>query len=54
MPIRSASVPVFGYLSFLASSSAIAKDFIALADHLTEKKNSLINNQIVTPNCKIN
>ena len=34
MPIRNASVPVSGYLSFLASSSAIANDLIALADHL--------------------
>jgi hypothetical protein len=32
--MRSASVPVFGYLSFLASNSPIANDFIALADHL--------------------
>lgn len=34
IPIRSASVPVFGYLSFLASNSAMANDLIALADHL--------------------
>lgn len=33
-PIRSASVPVVGYLSFLASNSAIANDLIALLDHL--------------------
>ena len=46
-----ASVPVVGYLSFLASSSPIASDFIALADHLKPtpknyKKNrsSIINN----------
>lgn len=32
--MRRASVPVFGYLSFLASNSAIANDLIALADHL--------------------
>ena len=32
--MRSASVPVFGYLSFLASSSPIANDLIALHDHL--------------------
>lgn len=33
-PIRRASVPVVGYLSFLASNSAIANDFIAFEDHL--------------------
>jgi hypothetical protein len=31
--MRMASVPVLGYLSFLASNSPIASDFIALADH---------------------
>lgn len=33
-PMRRASVPVVGYLSFLASNSAIANDFIAFEDHL--------------------
>lgn len=32
------SVPVVGYLSFLASNSAIPNDFIALAAHLLDKK----------------
>lgn len=32
--MRRASVPVVGYLSFLASNSDIANDFIALEDHL--------------------
>lgn len=32
-----ASLPVVGYLSFLASNSPIASDFIALADHLNIK-----------------
>jgi len=31
--MRMASLPVVGYLSFLASNSPIASDFIALADH---------------------
>ena len=44
--MRSASVPVFGYLSFLASNSPIANDFIALADHLI----SLPQAQTVTHN----
>jgi hypothetical protein len=35
MPIKIVSVPVFGYFSFLASSSAILNDLIALADHLS-------------------
>lgn len=34
MPMSRASVPVFGNLSFRASSSPIANDFIDLADHL--------------------
>lgn len=34
-----ASVPVFGYLSFLASNSPIASDLIALADHLKQLQN---------------
>jgi hypothetical protein len=32
--MRMASVPVVGYLSFLASNSPIANDFIAFLDHL--------------------
>lgn len=32
--MRMASVPVVGYLSFLASNSPMANDFIALLDHL--------------------
>lgn len=35
--MRKASVPVVGYLSFLASSSAMQNDFIALHDHLLPK-----------------
>ena len=35
--MRMASLPVVGYLSFLASNSPIASDFIALADHLNIK-----------------
>lgn len=34
IPMRSDSVPVLGYLSFLASSSPIANDLIPLHDHL--------------------
>ena len=33
IPIKSASVPVFGYFSFLASNSPSPNDLIALADH---------------------
>lgn len=33
-PMRRASVPVFGYLSFLASNSPITNDFTAFEDHL--------------------
>lgn len=35
---KASSVSVFGYLSFLASNSAIANDFIALANHLKHQK----------------
>lgn len=34
IPMRIASVPVVAYLSFLASNSPMANDFIALQDHL--------------------
>lgn len=34
IPMRRDSVPVVGYLSFLASNSPIANAFIALLDHL--------------------
>jgi hypothetical protein len=34
IPMRMASVPVVGYLSFLASNSPIANDLIAFLDHL--------------------
>jgi hypothetical protein len=34
IPMRMASVPVVGYLSFLASNSPIANDLIAVLDHL--------------------
>jgi hypothetical protein len=39
IPMRRASVPTLGYLSFLVSNSAIAYAFIALADHLKPNKN---------------
>lgn len=38
IPMRRVSVPTLGYFSFLVSNSAIAYDFIALADHLKQNK----------------
>lgn len=46
-----ASVPVVGYLSFLASNSAIANDFTALRDHLhpiTQYNTSIPTNSITS------
>lgn len=43
-----ASVPVVGYLSFRASSSAIPNDFIDLADHLNPNPKLNSTNQLQT------
>lgn len=51
IPMRIASVPVVGYLSFLASNSPMANDFIALLDHLHPLKQyqNLNPNKITEP-----
>lgn len=39
---KASSVSVFGYLSFLASNSAIANDFIALANHFGSSSGKML------------
>ena len=51
IPMRRDSVPVVGYLSFLASNSPIANAFIALLDHLLHSQFTHYNFSIpTTPN----